>query len=145
MLCFHLRRTSRRFAVGLRTNLPAETLWAVLSDTRLWPKWGPSVTRVEVEGTNFFVHEGMRGRVRTVLGRTFPFEIDAVKPGIAWSWRVGGARATGHKVIAHGPDAAWIVFTMPWWALFYAPVCLWAAKRIARLAQENPWLDTGGS
>ncbi len=145
VLRFHLRRASGYLGVELRTNIPAEPLWAVLGDTRLWPKWGPSVTRVEVEGANFFVHEGMRGRVGTVLGPTFPFEIDAVKPGIAWGWRLGGVRATGHEVIADGPNAAWIIFTMPWWALFYAPVCLWAAKRIARLARENPWLDTGGS
>ncbi|MEJ5366015.1 MAG: SRPBCC family protein [Desulfosoma sp.] len=135
MLRFHLERASRRFRVGLRANCAPDAVWAVLSDTRLWPRWGPSITKVEVDGTDSVVHEGMRGRVRTVFGRMFPFVLEDVDPPRSWGWRVAGVKATGHEVIAEGDGGAWIVFSMPWWAFFYAPVCLWAARRISALAR----------
>lgn len=134
MLRFHLKRASRRLHVGLRANCRPEAVWAVLSDTRLWPKWGPSITRVAVEGSGFVVHKGMRGRVCTILGRTLPFEIDDVEPGRSWSWRVAGVKATGHEVLPDGAHGAWVVFTLPVWAFLYAPVCLWAARKITLLA-----------
>jgi len=135
VLRFHVEWASRRLRVGLRANCRPEAVWAVLSDTRLWPTWGPSITRVAVEGTDVVVHKGMRGRVCTVFGWTLPFEIDHVEPGKSWTWRVAGVKATGHEVLPDGAQGAWIVFTMPVWALFYAAVCLWAARKIALLAR----------
>lgn len=136
MLRFHLDRTSRRVRVALRANCAPDAVWAILSDTRLWPKWGPSLTGVDIDGPDSVVHKGMRGRVRTVLGPRLPFELEDVEPPRSWSWRVWGVKATGHEVIADGDGGAWIVFTFPWWAFLYAPVCLWAARRIAALARK---------
>ncbi|WP_448384328.1 SRPBCC family protein [Desulfosoma sp.] len=133
MLRVQLERTSRRIRIGLRAHCASEAVWAVLSDTRLWPKWGPSITHVAIDGTDVVVHRGMRGRVRTVVGWTLPFAIDDVEPGRSWNWRVAGVIATGHEVIPDGTQGAWIVFTMPVWALCYAPVCLWAARKITLL------------
>lgn len=133
-----LRIIDRRLWIGLWVDRPAELVWSVFTDTRLWPRWGPSITGVLVDGPNIVVHKGMRGRVRTVLGFSAPFEIDRVEAGKFWSWRIGPWTATGHEVHDDGPRASWIVFTVPLWGFFYVPVCLMAAWRISILVRRLP-------
>ncbi len=145
MLRFHLRHKSRLLSVGVRVRSPVEAAWTVFTDIRLWSEWGPSISGVEIEGPDFRVSPGMRGRVRTIFGVTLPFEIDHVEPGRSWGWRVGGVRATGHEVEPEGPEASWITFTMPLWAFAYIPVCLWAARRIAALARRRLLLSSVGA
>lgn len=143
MLRFHLQHKSRLLSVGLRVGSPTQAVWTVLTDTRLWAEWGPSISGVEIEGPDFRVSPGMCGRVRTIFGVTLSFEIVHVEPERSWGWRVGGVRATGHEVEPEGPEASWIIFTMPLWAFAYIPVCLWAARRIAALARRRPLLPVG--
>lgn len=137
MLRVHIRHKSKLLSVGLRARVPAHAVWTVLTDTRLWPVWGPSVFGVDIEGSDCRIYPGMRGRVRTVFGVALSFEIDHVELERSWGWRVGGVAATGHEVEPEGPEASWIIFTMPLWAFAYAPVCLWAARRIAALARRR--------
>lgn len=143
MLRFQWRHRSKLLSVGLQVKGSAEAVWSVLTDTGLWPVWGPSVFGVDIEGPDFRVSPGMCGRVRTIFGVTLSFEIDHVEPERSWGWRVGGVRATGHEVEPEGPEASWIIFTMPLWAFAYIPVCLWAAKRIAALVPRRLLLPVG--
>ncbi|ROQ89575.1 hypothetical protein EDC27_3112 [Desulfosoma caldarium] len=130
-----LRFVRGRLWIGLRVQESAEVLWRIFTDTRWWPLWGPSVRRVQVRGSTVVVHQGLRGRVWTVLGFSVPFFVDQVGPGYFWSWRVGGIRATGHEVRPEGSGASWLAFTVPVWGIFYLPVCVRAATNVARLAR----------
>jgi hypothetical protein len=80
---------------------PAGVAWRILIDTREWPIWGPSVRAVEAPAQ--LIGPGMRGRIQTPLGLWLPFEVTRWEPGHAWSWRVAGVDATGHRVTPLGP------------------------------------------
>ena len=56
----------RRLEVALLIDADPDRVWTVLTDTEVWPRWGPSVTAVEC--TDRFVREGSTGRVRTPVG-----------------------------------------------------------------------------
>ena len=123
---------------------PPEVVWDVLVDTALWPRWGPTVSAVELDepGTvGSRITAGSRGRVRTPVGVWLPFTVTEWVPGERWAWRVAGVPATAHAVgpapAGEGRDvAAEVVLEVPWWAPAYLPVCIVAARRIADLAAE---------
>ena len=77
-------------------SAPAAIAWTLLTDTRAWPHWGPSVRAVDAPAR--FITAGMRGRVQTTPGPWLPFEITDWEEGTYWRWRVGGIPATGHRV-----------------------------------------------
>jgi uncharacterized protein YndB with AHSA1/START domain len=113
---------------------PADRAWEVLTDTARWTAWGPSIR--EVTSTDRIVRAGTRGRVRLAIGPWLRFEVTRFDPGRAWSWRVHGIRATGHRVEALGPARCRVVFEVPWVAWPYALVCRRALRRIARLVGD---------
>jgi hypothetical protein len=116
----------------------ASVAWQLLTDTRQWPNWGPSVRAVDAP-----VHcigPGVRGRVQTATGLWVPFEITDWQAERYWAWRVGGVPATGHAVESIGPKRCRVRFLIPRWAPLYRPVCRQALVRIAELAE-----DRGGS
>jgi hypothetical protein len=115
-------------------DAPADVLWRILIDTREWPRWGPSVRAVEAPTP--WIGPGLRGRIQTPIGLWLPFEITHWEPERAWSWRVAGLDATGHRVEALGPARARVTFEIPRWAPGYRLVCEVALRRIARLAEE---------
>jgi hypothetical protein len=78
----------------------------------------------------------MRGRVQTATGLWLPFEITHWEPERAWTWRVAGVPATGHRVEPLGPQRCRVSFLIPRWAPFYRPVCRSALRRIAALAKR---------
>ncbi|MFB1490805.1 MULTISPECIES: hypothetical protein [unclassified Thiocapsa] len=45
---------------------PAGVAWRILTDTREWPIWGPSVRAVEAPAD--LIGPGMRGRIQTPVG-----------------------------------------------------------------------------
>lgn len=124
------------FTVGRRLQAPADRVWDLLTDTRTWPAWGPSVRRVHCPER--FIRAGSTGRVQTVVGVWLPFVIQRFEDGCFWDWRVGGVPATGHRVVAEGLYACRLTFTVPFWALGYLPVCRQALQRIQRLLAEDP-------
>jgi len=139
-----LRRTpdGYRLVVSRRVDAPPERCWRVLTDTELWPEWGPSVRAVDAPTR--FVEEGTTGRVQLPGGLWLPFEVTTCAE-YRWTWRVGRpsrsgsgrARipATGHRVetVEEG-DACRVGFEIPPVAAAYAPVCRRALREIARLA-----------
>lgn len=134
--------------VSRRIAASAEDVWALLTDTRQWPAWGPSITGVEPAPAGLpagpesgpadsrgsgGLAAGSSGRVRTVLGVALPYTVTAFEPGRYWSWSVAGIPATGHRVVPQGGGCV-VTFTVPWWAPAYLPVCALALRRIERLA-----------
>lgn len=122
------------FSVSRRMAASTEDVWVLLTDTRMWPAWGPSITGVEPAGPGSGgLAVGSRGKVRTVLGVALPYTVTAFEPGQYWSWSVAGIPATGHRVMPLAGGCL-VTFLVPWWAPAYLPVCALALRRIERLA-----------
>jgi len=117
-----------------------QTAWHVLTDTSLWPVWGPTVR--DVRCSERFIRKGSKGRVLTPIGLWVPFlitEYDALR---FWGWKVGGIRATGHRLIACDEHSCRIVFEVPCWWFPYVIVCRKAAAKMAELL-NSPFADQG--
>jgi hypothetical protein len=114
---------------------PAAAAWALLTDTRRWPGWGPSVTAVECAES--FIGPGTVGWVRTIAGVRLPFRITEFAAGRRWCWDVAGIPATGHRVEPLGPVRCRVVFEVPLLAAPYLAVCRLAAERIRRILEEE--------
>lgn len=110
----------------------AAVVWQLLTDTRCWPSWGPSVRAVEIDGGT--VRPGSAGTVETVGGVTLPFVITDVVEGHSWSWEVVGFGATDHRVVPLGDDRCRAGFGVPWLVAPYVAVCALALRRLDTLA-----------
>jgi hypothetical protein len=125
----------RRLEVARSVDADPDRVWTVLTDTELWPRWGPSVT--DVECSDRFVREGSTGRVRTPVGIWLPFTVRTCADR-RWTWDVARLPATGHRVEGRdGGRRALAVFELPVLAAGYAPVCRRALGRIAEIAEES--------
>jgi len=113
-----------------------DRVWDLITDTRRWPLWGPSVRMVDCPQR--YIDAGCSGRIRTPIGLWLPFRVTVFEPGIYWDWRVAGIRATGHRVERVGPARCRLAFTVPIWAAVYGPVCHLALLRIDRLLRPHP-------
>lgn len=114
---------------------PAARVWEILTDTRLWPLWGPSVSAVD--SPRRYLAAGLQGRVQTAVGLWLPFEITRFEAPSYWHWRVAGLPATGHRVTSLDEGECALSFEFPLWAAPYGLVCRLAAEKIARLAREQ--------
>jgi uncharacterized protein YndB with AHSA1/START domain len=112
-------------------DAPPATVWDILTDLDLWPRWGLTVARADVEGGLLTL--GTKGRVWTPVGVPLPFEITEFVPGVRWAWSVAGVPATKHGVDPDGDGArAWM--SAPAWAPAYLPVLALALHRIDGMA-----------
>ncbi len=125
-----------RTHIDVAAAMPADpaAAWRLLTDTRTWPSWGPSIRTVTLDNPDDdpVIAAGTTGTVRTVVGVALPFRILEVDPVARWTWRVAGVPATGHRVEPH-PDGCRVVFEVPILATPYAAVCQVALRRIERL------------
>lgn len=124
-----------RMNVRSKINAPRERVWEILTDTLLWPEWGPSVSAVD--SPERWIRSGLSGRVKTALGFWVPFEITDFKAPVFWHWRIAGIPATGHRLRKLDSDHCSLIFEIPYGAFPYAAVCRRAARRIARLAEQD--------
>ena len=97
----------------IEIDAPASEVWSRLAEFRHWPDWGPSVRAVEADGQAEAVSAGGSGRVQTVLRIWLPFEITKLEAGRAWSWRVAGIEATGHRIIPISSSRTAVEFSVP--------------------------------
>lgn len=125
---------SRAFSKQL--DAPGDRVWRLITDTRTWQRWGPSVRAVDCDDR--FIHAGSSGRILTPIGIWVPFTVETFDPWRYWDWRVGGLAATGHRVKPLGPNRCRLTFTVPAWAFGYGLVCRLALLRIDR------WLMQAG-
>jgi uncharacterized protein YndB with AHSA1/START domain len=124
-----------RFTVSRHVAAGPDAAWELLTSTRAWTRWGPSVTAVEP--ADAVVFEGLVGRVRTPVGLWLPFRITALVPGHSWAWSVLGIPATSHQVEAE-PGGSRVTFGVPGPALPYLLVCRLALRRIAAALEAGP-------
>lgn len=120
-----------RWIVSRDLEWPASEVWRAITDTNLWPVWGPSVTSVECPDR--FITPSSRGQVRTALGFRVPFTITRFTEGHYWSWQIGKFEATGHRVIPLSRQTCRLEFEMPWWSAPYSLVCALALRRLDQL------------
>ena len=112
----------------------AEHAWWILTDTRCWPAWGPSVRAVDC--ADRYIRKGSKGRVLTAIGLWADFEITDFEEGRYWSWRVYGIAATGHRVQPLGADRCRVIFEVPLFAAPYTLICKLALQRIAKMTTQ---------
>ena len=120
----------RRVVVDRIVPATVDAVWEILTDTRRWPEWGPSVSAVR--SSERFVEPGATGEVQVLGGPWVPYRI-VTCANRRWTWRVARIPATGHRVEATD-DGARVVIEIPLAAAGYAPVCQRALVRIERLA-----------
>jgi len=116
-------------------NASAERVWEILTDTRLWPVWGPSVQAVDCAHRH--ISAGVSGRIKTAIGLWADFKITEYQPQSYWGWKVAGVPATGHRLRRVSAASCELIFEMPFVAFPYALICRQAANRIARLAEDT--------
>ncbi|WP_262176881.1 SRPBCC family protein [Haloarcula laminariae] len=121
----------RRLLVRRTVDAPIDAVWTVLTDTRRWPDWGPSITAVE--SADRYITSGSRGRVQVLGAVRLPFEITTCQ-NYRWTWTVARVPATGHFVETH-PAGSVVGFELPLAAFGYVPVCRRACARIGALAR----------
>ncbi|MFB6299818.1 MAG: SRPBCC family protein [Halobacteriales archaeon] len=114
-----------------RIEASREAVWQILTDTRRWPDWGPSVRAVESSDTR--IETGTTGRLRTIGGLRVRFHITTCAD-YRWTWRVARIPATGHRVERLDPDTCRGVFEVSLLAAGYVPVCKRALSSIESLA-----------
>ena len=117
-------------------DVPSARLWRLITDTRTWPVWGPSIRGVDCKDR--FICAGSSGRIHTSVGIWVPFIVGSFEPESYWDWRVAGVPATGHRVESVGSNRCRLTFTVPAWAFAYGLVCRLALLRIDR------WLMRAG-
>ncbi|WP_166392053.1 SRPBCC family protein [Nocardioides ochotonae] len=122
--------------LGIDVDAPAERAWEQLVDVRCWPRWGPTVRGARLDDGTQLLSAGATGEVQTSLGVWLRFRIEDWRAGDAvraWSWRVAGAPATEHVVLARGPSRCRVEMSVPWWGAPYLGVVAVALLRIRRL------------
>jgi uncharacterized protein YndB with AHSA1/START domain len=121
----------RRVVVDREVAAEPEVVWEVLTDTRRWPEWGPSVSDVRSERR--VIRAGTTGEVQVAGGPWLPFEVRTCER-YRWTWRVARIPATGHR--AEPTDGGTrVAFEVPLAAAGYAVVCERALGRIQRLVE----------
>jgi hypothetical protein len=121
-----------RLAVTRRVAADRETVWELLTDTRRWSEWGPSVRAVDCPRR--YIEAGTTGRVRLPGGLWLPFRIDSCRD-YRWTWRVARVPATGHFV-EPATRGCRVGFELPPFAVAYVPVCRRALGRLRTLAEN---------
>ncbi len=130
-------RTSKLPTISVSRHYHAspQVAWQLLTDTTLWPLWGPTVRGVRC--TERFIRKGSEGKVLTPIGLWVPFLITDYDAMRFWGWKVAGLRATGHRLIACDENSCRVVFELPCWWLPYVIVCRRAAANMAELLESK--------
>jgi len=123
--------------LSITRKIPGEAarLWTILTDTALWPQWGPSVRAVQCSSQ--YIEGGSTGRVQTAAGIWLPFTVTEYRAQHYWNWRVCGIKATGHSITSSHGGTCSVAFTMPWWSAPYVLACHIALCRIERIAHHQ--------
>jgi len=125
---------NNRISVCREIAAKPSAVWDILTDTQLWPVWGPSVLNVDCNDR--YITTGSSGRVKTLLSFWLPFTVTAFRRLEYWSWNIGPVAATGHRLIRKSETSCILCFDMAWWAAFYIPICWLALHKIDQIARS---------
>lgn len=76
----------KSFQTSTTIHAPAATIWALLTDAAAYPKWNPTVTRIDGDialGEKITVHATISP------GRAFPVKVEALEPNTRMVWAGG--------------------------------------------------------
>ena len=130
-----LKVTYPLIEIGQAVEAPSDEVWNIMTDTSLWPRWGPSIRRVECADRH--IRAGSTGRVQLVSGIWIKFVVTGLAEGRYWSWNVLGVRATGHRVEPIDQTHCLAIFEVPIFAAPYVIVCKLALHRIRKLVRST--------
>ena len=125
----------QRPEAAVTIQAPVSRVWQIITDTHLWPVWGPSVKAVQCPDR--FITSGSTGTVQPYFGPRFSFEVTDFVDETYWAWRVHGINATGHRVERMSHNKCHLVFDMPVLMAPYWFVCVIAVRRIRDLAENH--------
>ena len=125
----------QRLEAAATIRAPVARVWQIITDTHLWPVWGPSVKAVQCRDR--FITSGSTGSVQPYFGPRFFFEVTDFVDETYWAWRVHGINATGHRVERMSHNKCHLVFDMPVLMAPYWFVCVIAVRRIRDLAENH--------
>jgi hypothetical protein len=129
-----LKISSTRISVGKLYHSSPLLVWELITDTVQWPRWGPTVKRVQSPERR--IRKGSRGKVLTALGIWLPFVIDEYEHACFWSWKVAAIKATGHRIQTTETGNCCLWFEVPVIAAPYTLICQMALGRIENLLCE---------
>ncbi len=112
-----------------------EVVWDILTDTFLWPVWGPSLLKVDCEDRHIMLSS--KGRIKTLFSFWVPFVVTKFKHMNFWTWNIGPIKATGHTLTRKTEMSCELCFDMVWWAAIYIPVCWLALYKIDKIATDK--------
>lgn len=130
-----ITRDGDKIRVSMEYGVSEERLWQIITDTKLWSKWGPSVKTVVCESRH--IHENSKGKIQTAVGLWVPFEITGFEKFHYWGWKVNGIEATEHYIEKLSDEKTRLSFSMPKWAAPYTFICWLALKRIKKLLNRK--------
>ena len=127
----------KKIRVSKNISAPLTQIWKIITDTRLWHIWGPSVSSVKCKQR--FISLNSNGVIKTFSGFKVSFLITAFKADYYWSWSINGFKATGHKVEFIDKKNTKLSFDIPIWAFFYVFICKIALSRINKLVKKSEY------
>ena len=90
-----LKISNQHISVGRAYTASPHFLWDLITDTRQWPRWGPTVKAVRT--SRRYIGKASEGQVLTPLGIWLPFSVTDYEHECFWNWKVASVRATGHR------------------------------------------------
>ena len=123
-----------RFSVRRTISEPKQEVWELLTNTKYWPIWGPSIQSVNPSHTRISL--GTKGSVKTILGFNVNFVITKFEDHDVWNWDTSGLSITGHTIRPINPQCTEVIFDLPVLLAPYALFCWIALRKINRHASE---------
>lgn len=129
-----------RLETSCKIEASAERVWQIITDTTLWPVWGPSV--IDVSCSERYISANSSGHVKTALGFWLPFKVTQYTHAVYWGWCIGSVPATGHRIDPVNGHCCRLVFDMAWYAFPYVTVCFFALRKIRQLIEDGRGCDS---
>lgn len=126
---------NKRISVCKVLSASPETVWDIITDTRLWPVWGPSLLNVDCNDR--YIQLGSEGRVKTLFFCWLPFTVTKFNHMQFWTWNIGPVKATGHTLTRKDEMSCELCFDMTWWAVMYIPICWLALIKIDKILTKK--------
>jgi hypothetical protein len=107
------------------TTAPARILWSTLQDVVDWPRWTPTVSRIEALDSAA-LRMGARYRVHQPTLRPTVYVVSSLRQGEAFTWAArmpGATMIAGHRISSSG-DANQVELSFE--------ISGWLAKIVAR-------------